>query len=121
MGQGACGGYLKSPTGHSVHKDGVGQDSNNNKMSEKLRISQLEHMLQQKNTEIEALQVKINIKNSALCSRNFQNVKLRSTIQELICHSILLLKSILARFEYQKLPFLQFQKLSTLKFCNFGT
>ena len=47
-------------------------------------------MLQQKNTEIEALQVKINIKNSALCSRNFQKVKLRSTIQELIYHSILL-------------------------------
>ena len=90
MGQGACGGYLKSPTGHSVHRDSDGQDSNNNKMSEKLRISQLEHMLQQKNTEIEALQVKINIKNSALCSRNFQNVKLRSTIQELIYHSILL-------------------------------
>ena len=61
MGQGACGGYLKSPTSHSVHKDVDGQDSNNNKMSEKIRISQLEHMLQQKNTEIEALQVKISI------------------------------------------------------------
>ena len=61
MGQGACGGYLKSPTGHSVHKDVDGPDSNNNKMTEKMRISQLEHMLQQKNTEIEALQVKLTI------------------------------------------------------------
>ena len=55
-----------------------------------------------------------NWQHWVLCSRNFQNVKLRSTIKEFICQSIQQWKSILAKFEFQKLRFLQFQRLSTL-------
>ena len=45
-----------------------------------------------------------------LCSRNFQNVKLRSTKNNLFATQFCV-KSILAKYEFQKLPFLQFQRL----------
>ena len=50
----------------------------------------------------------------ALCFGNCENVKLRPTIQELICATKFCVKSILAKFESQKLLFLQFQKPQSL-------
>ena len=66
------------------------------------------------------IQFRLMIGCSTLCSRNFQNVKLSSKIQELFVTQFCI-KSILAKIEYQKLPFLQFQRLSTLNFGIFGT
>ena len=57
---------------------------------------------------------------NTLCSRNFQNVKLRSTFQE-STFTQFCVKPILAKCESQKLPFLQFQRLSTLNFGKFWT
>ena len=58
--------------------------------------------------------------NKALCPRNFQNLKLRSTIQEFICHSILS-EINFGKFGISKIAIFQFQRLSTLNLGTFWT
>ena len=56
----------------------------------------------------------------ALCSKNFQNMNLRSTIQEFVCH-LFLREMNFGKIWNSKIAILQFQKFSTLNFVNFGT
>ena len=79
------------------------------------------HMLGNKGRKLlQKWPLKVHIRSTfAPCSRNFQTVKLRSTIQEFIWHTWFCMKSILAKFEPQKLSFLKYQRLSTLSTLYF--
>ena len=80
------------------------------------------YQLERKNTQFTVNKIGKPSVSATPCSRNFQNVKLRSTKKNLFANQFRV-KTILAKFDYQKLPFLQFQRLvlSTLKFGKFGT